>query len=207
LGAANFAEVDKTNVVLCPDGTVAAVNRWGVYVAEPCKQRDTVVGSSSGADLNHGREVSVHYMTVREVCKNMIKGEPEYINIRGVCPVLATKFGEYRSIPVVEKWREKVSEIVGSGDGVFRDFELNRKRLKTAVETVEISCKYDGEFAFISQRFCTKGLVWKAENELYNQKILIAFELPSGGVFGNGDPFFDKFLSVRPKLVLQKCRN
>jgi hypothetical protein len=199
-GAIEIARAEKDDpglgcILLEPSGEVAACNRWAIYVAQPTNQK--IVKSlpfSSDKPLENSCAISIAQMI--NLCKaipvdRQFKGMLEHVSIVTEGQSVHCEFNDGRSVvkqklccsrivPGLLNWKTRLKEIVDSvGLEGNHNFVFNRSRLLSVINAIEASCKYSGEFAFISQVKFATGYIWKSLNELTGQTIICAHVLPS----------------------------
>lgn len=222
LGACAVAEPEKNDralgvVVLYPDGTIVARNRWAIFAAEP-----SAPGIGKKLHLPDGvldRPVAISSPALQEVAKSipvdkMFKGALEYLCLtggdrldytysNGRTMVNGTLRGGEPNAVAFGRWKEDLKALIGTGAG---EFVLNRKRLGAVMSAIETACKYDGEFSYIVQRPVQGGLLWMAKNELYGQSVLIAFIMPKDLRTTKLGPWLEQFNSPVRKVVLNRSK-
>ena len=193
-GACEIARVEKDAVILLePSGEVVAINQWAIYVAQPTSEK-VAKSLPLGDDAPLSSTVAVSVDQVFTLIKSVgvdkqFKGILEHISInqdgeqRIECKAVSSRTDSYHKIRLskipapLKDWRKRYSEL-GAVKPSLMNFVFNRKRLSAIIAAIEASCKYDGEFAYISQVPFTNGYIWKSFNELTGQTILIAHVLP-----------------------------
>jgi hypothetical protein len=204
-GALIVAKADGEPVRLLSDGTVVALNRWGMYVAQParpdvCKALPFTPAPWQGAVDVTCEALGAWLKSVP--ADKTFGGLLEHVDIAAVPDdtgiytgrmtakshdgrVLSegTLRGRYRAEPY--PYRERLAALHLCGSVLpLGTFVFNRKRLGTVIDAIEAACKYDGEFALIWQ-YPIKledggaGYLWRSFNEKTGQSVLFAFSLPA----------------------------
>lgn len=193
-GAVEIARVEKEDpelscVLFEPDGSIVAANRWALYAVSPTTAKTLPFPADDRLSMAQAFPLIQLVELLKAVpADKQFRGMLEHVQIvktdinrhearihdgRGVKAIVLRSV---RAHPGLLNWRERFATL--SGDAGLH-FVYNRRRLVGAVEAVEASCKYDGEFAFIEQKPFKNGLLWRALNELTGQTVLLAWIVPA----------------------------
>jgi hypothetical protein len=200
MGAIEIARVEKDDpglgcVLLEPDGTVAAVNQWALYAAMPVSLAIVKSLPIKEADTPIKDPCAISISQLTNLCKaipidRQFRGMLEHVSIRQDGQFVDCEFNDGKAIvrqrlrcskPVatLTTWKSRLAGLTSGQPSETAKFVYNRARLVSVVAAIEASCKYSGEFAFISQDQFPLGYIWKSINELTGQTVICAHVLPS----------------------------
>jgi len=179
------------NILLEPDGTIIAMNRWALYAASPVN-----VNIIKALPLTDTSLIAPAIVSTNQI-ENLVKTIPTDKSFKGMLEYTSIKNSEgnilecfihdgrgVRNITLrasqtnnlLLQWRDRFKNLSMKKSGLT-NFVYNRARLRTVIKAVEMSCKYNGEFAFIDQKPFENGYIWKTFNELTGQTVLIVWIL------------------------------
>ena len=179
------------NVLLEPDGSVAAVSRWAIFAASP-----SVGMKLPFDDVALPSAIAVPVKQLVDLCKaipadRQFKGQLEHTSIthaKGNMHHATYHDGRgerrvtLRSVQPIEalaSWRARFRALgpAGSGRRVF-----NRKRLEAVVSAISTACRHDGTFEYVDQTPFEHGYTWRAFNAMTGQIIIVSWILPAVGM-------------------------
>lgn len=219
-GAIEIARTEKDDpslrcVLLEPDGTIVACNRWAIYVAQPVQAK--AIKSLPFSSPVFAEPLAVSFDQLANLVKNVpadrqFQGMLEHVSMTQVERTIEYEFNDGKSTgrgvlrcskaaPVLTGWRARLAGLKTAVQ-TKGSFAFNRKRLVSVIAAIESACKYDGEFAYIKQEPFPTSYIWSAFNELTSQHVLVAFLMPTAQP--TESEWEKSLFTVKKKMVLVK---
>lgn len=219
-GAMEIARAEKDDnglscVLFEADGSIAAVNQWAIYAAEPTNAKIIKSLPFPSVPFESACAVSINQLAglVRAIpADKQFKGMLEHVFVEQDGQFLNCEFNDGKSIvkqrlrcskivkPLGE-WKARLKDL-GALDGSAGVFVYNRARLVSVVNAIEAACKYPGEFAFVRKERFARGEIWRSTNELSGQTVIVAHVMPTAASLPTPSDW-DRAI-FKQKIILRK---
>jgi hypothetical protein len=177
-------------VCIEPDGTIVAMNKMLLYAAQPVTK-----DMAARVPLDHKEPLTERVILSADTATELHKAIPQDRLFKGLMEHASLSLGDTQTVHAEIKdgqvtrtlklfklrqnyveWKPVFRNTFSQRMGV-ENFVYNRKRLVAAVQALEASCKYNGEFAPVFSQYSKTGrLLWRSINELTGQHVLMTFD-------------------------------